>query len=153
MLIILFQLGQRRYGLDSQRVVEVVPAMPVCEMPGTPPAIKGIFEYRGKILPVIDLCELTVGRPAEIFLSTRYLVVRADEAGGRLFALLAEKVTDTLNAPDDAWLDPGVRPPDAPHLGRLVKDEQGALVQCVEVEELITPELLAILKERQEVPA
>jgi chemotaxis-related protein WspB len=153
MLIILFQLGQRRYGLDSQRVVEVVPAMPVCEVPGTPASVKGIFEYRGKILPVIDLCELTVGRPAEIFLSTRYLVVRADEAGGRLFALLAEKVTDTLNVPDDAWLDPGVRPPDAPHLGRLVKDEQGALVQCVEVEELITPELLTILKERQEVPA
>ena len=153
MLIILFQLGQRRYGLDSQRVVEIVPAMPVREVPGTPPAVKGIFEYRGKILPVLDLCQLTVGRPAEIFLSTRYLVVKADEASGHLMALLAEKVTDTMNMDDADWRDPGVVPPEAPHLGRVVKDGRGELVQCVEVEELVTPEIRAILKGRQEVSA
>ncbi len=150
MLIILFQLGERRYGLDSQRVVEVVPAMPVREVPGTPPAVKGLFEYRGKILPVIDLCELTVERPARIFLSTRYLVVEVDSEG-HMIALLAEKVTDTLNVPDDAWLDPGLRPPGAAHLGRLIKDPSGELIQCVEVEELVTPEVRAILKQRQEV--
>ncbi len=153
MLIILFKLGQRRYGLDSQRVVEIVPAMPVREVPGTPPAVKGIFEYRGKILPVIDLCQLTLGCPAEVFLSTRYIVVEADSEKGHLMALLAEKVTDTLTVADDAWLDPGLRPPDAPHLGRLVRDERGELVQCVEVEELITPDIRALLKQRQEAPA
>ncbi|MBC2594528.1 purine-binding chemotaxis protein CheW [Ruficoccus amylovorans] len=153
MLIILFQLGPRRYGLDSQRVVEIVPAMPVREVPGTPAAVKGIFEYRGKILPVIDLCQLTVGRPAEIFLSTRYLVVEANGGSGQLVALLAEKVTDTLTVDEAALLDPGLRPPEAPHLGRVLKDARGELVQCVEVEELITPEIRALLRQCKEVPA
>ncbi|MGE9292924.1 MAG: chemotaxis protein CheW [Puniceicoccales bacterium] len=153
MLIILFTLGDKRYGLDSERVVEVVPAMPVREVPGTPEAVKGLFEYRGKVLPVIDLCTLTVGRPANVFLSTRYLVVKTGQSGERLMALLAEKVTDTLNVEDGAWLDPGLVPPGARHLGRLVRDAAGGLIQCVEVEELVTPEIRELLKERQGVDA
>lgn len=153
MLLILFKLGDRRYGLDSQRVVEIVPAMPLREVPGTPPSVAGIFECRGHVAPVIDLCQLTVGRPARVLLSSRYILVHADDDGERLIALLAEHVTDTLNIAEDALQDAGLRPPDAPHLGKVVKDEQGEMIQCVDVAELLTPEVMAILDREKETTA
>jgi len=149
MLLILFKLGDRRYGLDSRQVVEVVPTLPVREVPGTPPSVVGIFECRGRVAPVIDLCLLTVGRPARDVLSSRYLLVQADESGERILALLAEQVIDTLSVDEKALRDPGLVPPDAPHLGKVIKDADGEMVQCVEVSELLTPEILALLRKRE----
>ncbi|MEM8549461.1 MAG: chemotaxis protein CheW [Verrucomicrobiota bacterium] len=151
MLIILFQLGDKRYGLDTSRVVEIVPMMPLREVPGTPPSVAGLMECRGRVIPVIDLCQLTVGRPAEPVLSTRTILVQAGEHHEQLIALMAEQVTDTLSVEEAELQDTGLRPPDAPHLGKVVKNEVGELVHCVEVDELLTPEIQALLKRGEEV--
>ena len=58
----------------------------------------GLFNYRGAPVPVIDLSQLTLGRPAARRLSTRIVLVHyPDESGGtHLLGLIAERATQTV---------------------------------------------------------
>src|SRR6266850_6687078 len=83
MLYVLFQLGNDRYALEARRVVEVVPLLTLKKIPQAPKGVAGIFVFRGRPVPALDLCELTFGRPAHERLSTRIIVVNcADEGEG-----------------------------------------------------------------------
>lgn len=96
MLAVLFSLGDRRCGLDSAAVERIVPALPLHPVPGAPPGLAGTFDYRGAIIPVLDLVRLAVGRAARPQLSSRIILARHAPAGGapRLVGLLAESVND-----------------------------------------------------------
>ncbi len=96
MLAVLFNLGDRRCGLDSAAVERIVPALPLRPIPGAPPGVAGTFDYRGAMVPVVDLVRLAAGRPARPQLSSRIILARHAPAGGapRLVGLLAESVND-----------------------------------------------------------
>lgn len=53
-----FLLGEERYFVDSNFVVEVAHLKELTPLPGTPPYILGIFNIHGKILAVISLKKL-----------------------------------------------------------------------------------------------
>src|SRR5688572_13503466 len=78
MLYVLFQLGNDRYALEAQRIVEVVPLLALKKIPLAPTGLAGIFNYRGQPVPALDLCELTFGRPVQERLSTRIIIINAD---------------------------------------------------------------------------
>ena len=75
MLFLLFQLGRERYALEAGQVAAVLPLLSIKEIPQAPPAVAGLCNYRGRPVPVIDLSELTLGRPAQSRLSTRIVLV------------------------------------------------------------------------------
>ena len=75
MLCLLFQIGDERYALEAKHAVEVIPFLNLRRIPGTPRGVAGIFNYRGRPVPAVDLCELTLGQPARERLSTRIIVV------------------------------------------------------------------------------
>ena len=66
MLFLLFQLGSDRYAIDALRVVEVLPCVQVKQIPHAPAGIAGVINYRGAPVPVLDLCLLTLRRPAPV---------------------------------------------------------------------------------------
>ena len=146
MLFLLFRLGKDRYALPAREVVEVLPMLEAKQIPQAPPAVRGAFDFRGRPVPLIDLSQLAFGVPAREQLSTRIVLVDyADGRGGtRLLGLLAEQVTETLRRNPDEFRDAGVDVPEARWLGRVASDE-GGLVQWVQVENLLTPELRALL--------
>src|SRR5688572_9662286 len=98
MLFLLLQLGTDRYALDARVVAEVLPLVTLKQLPRAPAGVAGVFDYRGAPVPVIDLCELTLGRPAQRRLSTRIVLTHHDTGGGerRLLGLIAENATATL---------------------------------------------------------
>jgi chemotaxis-related protein WspB len=98
MLFLLFQLGQDRYAIEAQSAVEVVPLLDLKRIPHSPPGVAGIINYRGRPVPAVDLCALTLGRPAREQLSTRIIVMRHQDAQGRpqLLGVIAERATDLL---------------------------------------------------------
>jgi chemotaxis-related protein WspB len=124
----------------------IVPALPLRAVPGTPPAVVGVFAFRNQVTPVIDLAQLALGQPARPAMSSRYVVTRFPLAGGteRFLALLAERVNEVCDVPDDRLRPPGVRSPGAPFLGP-VADTPGGLVQTVTLAQLLPPELQALL--------
>jgi purine-binding chemotaxis protein CheW len=51
------------YAIELVRVREVVPAPALTPLPGAPPALVGVFNLRGDVLPLFDLATL-LGLPA-----------------------------------------------------------------------------------------
>jgi chemotaxis-related protein WspB len=145
MLLVLFSLGEQRYGLDAGVVELIVPALPTRAVPGTPPAVSGIFSFRGEVTPVIDLVRLTLGRPVRAALGSRFIITRFAVAGqARLLALHAESVNEVREVPDEALRQPGIRSPGSPYLGP-VADTPSGLVQTVTLQQLLPPELQTLL--------
>jgi chemotaxis-related protein WspB len=127
MLFLLFQIGQDRYALEASRVVEVVPLLELKQLSQAPPGVAGIFNYRGRPLPAVDLAALTLGRPARDLLSTRIIIVNyPDEAGtNRLLGLIAEHATGVLRKDAQDFVDPGFRRGSSPHVGPMFMDRSG----------------------------
>jgi len=137
-LFLVFQLGTDRYALDAGQVVEVLPVMELKSIPRAPAGVAGVLDYRGEPVPVIDMSQLALGRPAERRMSTRLLIVRYPTAGGepRALGLIAEQATDTLQRDPADFVDPGITSHGASYLGPVITDARG-MVQRVDVAKLL----------------
>jgi len=146
MLFILFQLGRDCYARDASQVVEVLPLVQVKKIPRAPAGVAGVFTYRGAPVPVIDLSELALGRPAHARLSTRLLLVHYPDATGtkRLLGLIAEKATETMRREAGDFVASGVKSDGAPYLGPVAHDARG-LIQWVEVDKLLPASVREVL--------
>ena len=138
MLFLLFQLGQDRYALDTSRVAEVLPLVAITQIPQAPSGVAGLFNYRGVPVPVIDLSQLTMGRPAQSRLNTRIVLVHYPDGGGgtHLLGLIAERVTETVRRDKADFVASGVTNDRAPYLGPVATDAHG-LMQWIDVESLL----------------
>jgi chemotaxis-related protein WspB len=146
MLFLLFQLGPDRYAIDVRQIAEVLPLLSAKQIPGSPPAVLGAINYRGVSVPLIDLSQLALGRPSQKRLSTRIILVNYQDGFGqsRLLGLLAENATETISCAPGEFRDSGLNLPHAPYLGRVLTTE-GGLVQWVEVDQLLRPEVRDLL--------
>jgi len=146
MLFLLFELGQDRYALQATRIAEVLPLVRIKQIPQAPPGVAGMFNYRGAPVPVIDLAELALGRPAERRLSTRILLLHygADSAPPQLLGLIVERATEMLRREPAEFRDAGLANEATPYLGPVTSDARG-LVQRVEIEQLLPPALQELL--------
>jgi purine-binding chemotaxis protein CheW len=72
---LVFSLGGDDYVLALEHVRELVVAAPLTPVPGAPPWVRGIFNLRGSVLPLVDLgVKLGVGSSAAT-LRTSWIVV------------------------------------------------------------------------------
>lgn len=146
MLFLLFQLGNDRYALEAGQVAEVLPLVNLKQIPQAPPAVAGVFDFRGEPVPVVDLSQMALGRPARSRLSTRIIVAHYPDGHGdrRLLGLIAERVTETMRRDSRDFLVSGVDLDAAPYLGPLATDARG-LIQRVDVDRLLTPAVRDLL--------
>lgn len=52
---VVFRIGQEEYGIDIQKVSIIEKMMNIARVPTAPPAILGVVNLRGEIIPVLDL--------------------------------------------------------------------------------------------------
>ena len=95
MLFLHFQIGDDGFALAADQIVEILPLVELKKARHAPEGVAGSFDYRGRFVPVVDLCELELRRPARRRLSTRIIVTRLPEGGG-VVGLIAENATQTL---------------------------------------------------------
>ena len=86
---VVLRLAGSRYVIDMAAVAEVVPRTHVTRVPGTPPWLTGVANWRGRILPVVDIRPL-LGAPATPLPSSARLLVLAGD--GCTVGLVAEAV-------------------------------------------------------------
>ncbi|RMH61555.1 MAG: purine-binding chemotaxis protein CheW [Zetaproteobacteria bacterium] len=146
MLCVRFRLGDDDYAIPARKVERVLPLVDLRPVPRAPAWVAGTMNYHGRIVPVIDLCALHLGRPVRRRVGTRLLLVRFRRGGGdeALLGLLAERVTDMLRVEDEAWQDTGVGVPEAPQLGGIALVDQRQ-VQCIEVDRLLSEDVQRLL--------
>jgi chemotaxis-related protein WspB len=140
MLFLVFELGKDRYALDVHQIAEVLPLVAFKQVPRAPQAMNGLFTYRGAPVPVIDLTQLTLGRPSARRLSTRLVLVHYPDHTGQthLLGLVAERATQTARHEASDFVASGVTNTGAPYLGPVVTDARG-LLQWIDVRTLLPP--------------
>jgi chemotaxis-related protein WspB len=146
MLFLQFQIGPDRYALEASRVVEVIPLLGLKKIPHAPRGVAGMFNYRGEVVPALDLTALTSGQSAAERLSTRILVVRTSVTGRgtRLLGLIAERATSTLRKEAQDFVDPRLTPGSASYLGPVLLDDQG-VIQWIQEQKLLPENLRQLL--------
>jgi len=148
MQLLTFTVAGQAYAIESRRVVEVLPLVPARPIPHTPDYVRGIFTYRGWLVPLVDLARRLAGRPPHERLSTRVVVVEVATPGqdhaqrpARL-GLVAENVISIGSAEAAEASLPDLDLPGAPYLGRILRIG-GQTVQLLHVDRLLPPELTA----------
>ncbi|MFO7984673.1 MAG: chemotaxis protein CheW [Desulfatiglandaceae bacterium] len=137
MLVLLFYLGDTMYTMRCDKVREVAPVVKLKELPHTPHYFAGLFNYRGRVVPVIDLRHLIQGQACEMRMSTRIILVdyvREDNTP-YIIGLMAERVTETLRKSEDAFVWPGLNMNEAPYLGGLVMENKD-MIQYIDLDRL-----------------
>ena len=145
MLILHFYIEDSCYALEYTQVVEVVPMVALRKIPHAPDYVAGLFNYRGRIVPVIDLRHLAQDHPCRAYLSTRIILVNYPGKDGdvHILGLMAERVTETTDKQDAAFADSGIKIEQAPYLGKIAVQEDGEeMVQYIRVEHVL-PEALS----------
>ncbi len=149
MLLLLFEVGSNRFGIDASEIIEVIPLVSLKKVPHAPECVSGVFNYRGQIVPVIDVSALLGERPARSLLSTRIILVKPPEigSGDRLLGILAERATETLSCRREELQPPGITVESAQYLGEILP-HPGGLVQQVTVGSILSDELKSMLYEQ-----
>lgn len=145
MLLLTFSIAGQPYAIESRRVIEVLPLVPARPVPQAPDYLLGIFTYRGRLVPLIDLARRLGLAPPAAKLSTRVIVVEFTAAAGAgpvRVGLVAERVVELRSAAAAEAVMPPLRLPGAEYLDRTLR-LGGETVQLLDVGRLLPPELAA----------
>jgi chemotaxis-related protein WspB len=150
-LYLQLQTGDEGYLLEAARIAHVLPMLQIKRLPGTAAGVTGIVNYQGAPVPVLDLCELFLGRPATAHLSTRLILISAaacDAVGtsgsDRLVGLLAEKVSDTIRLGAHDFISQEIRSEGASYLGAMTH-AHGRLWQRIDLRKLLSANMIGTL--------
>lgn len=138
MLILGFNVGKERYGIEAIKVIEIVPLIELKKVPLSDALIKGLFNYRGTPTPVLDLCQLFEQRNCDNSLSSRIILIEhiLDSQLSSTIGLVAEKVTDVIKCNKNELESNGIRPAKNDFLGHIYK-HNNELIQIVEPSKLL----------------
>lgn len=116
---VVVRLGHGRYAVCAPDVAEVIPVPVLTRIPGAPGWLCGIGNWRGHVLPVIDLRPLLGLEVSPSPSSARVVVLAVDDVE---VGILADAVTGLLPVPDDCEPPPTNVPGSARDLLRGVTD-------------------------------
>lgn len=120
-----FGIDAKRYAIPSITVVEIVRAVAVTSLPGAPPIVTGVIDYRGKILPVFDVAR-RFGQPSRPVRAVHRLIIA--RAAARTVALHVDSV-DRLIDLNAAAIETAPAPIDGSvPIAGLARSEDGMLV-------------------------
>ena len=58
-------IGEERYGVELPYIWEVFPYQQITPLPGVPDMVKGVFNFRGEVVPLYDLMTVITGNTPE----------------------------------------------------------------------------------------
>lgn len=102
---VLLRLGASRYAVRAADVAEVTPVPRITRVPGGPGWLAGVANWRGRMLPVLDLRPLLGAATVPLPSSARLVVVSREDV---IAGLLAEAVPGVY---DETLDDPAPPPP------------------------------------------
>ena len=120
-----FGIDANRYAISATSVVEIVRAVAVMPLPGAPPIVTGLIDYRGAILPVFDVARRFRHASRAVRAAHRLIIATA---GARTVALHVDAVDRLIDLiPETIEVTPSAIDPAVPIAG-LARTHDGMLV-------------------------
>lgn len=94
---LLFRLGGNEYGIDIDRVREIIGLIHISRIPGAPDYVSGVINLRGNAIPVLDLRHRLGHAVKNKFRTNCIMVVDVKVEGKQIpFGILIESVSEVL---------------------------------------------------------
>lgn len=142
-----FRLGEDVYGLDILRVREIRGWSKPRELPNVPRYIKGVMDFRGGIVPIIDLRVRFALAEALYDRETVVILVSVEHEGrSNIMGMVVDRVADVMDvAPGDVKPHPNLGSRlDTRYLPGIVKRGE-QMVLLVDVDKLLDPETFGLM--------
>lgn len=136
-----FFLEQRFFGIEVEKVQEVIRYQVITPVPLAPSVVRGLINLRGQIVTAIDLRRLLQVSDRTDERLPINIVIQTPRQG--IFSLLVDRIGDVLEVDEESF----EHPPDtldgiARELIRGAYKLQGRLLLVLNVEKLFSPEIL-----------
>lgn len=133
---ITFLVDTEEYGVDTLRVQEIIRYLLPVKVPNAPDPIQGVINFRGEVIPVVDLRKTFGLSPLQI---DQYTVIVIIELDGKIFGMVVDRVFDMINIPLSKLNDSSVTNSQAnnKYLQAMVKIE-GRLILILDLNKIIT---------------
>lgn len=92
-----FLVGDVQYAVDILRVREIIRPLPLLALPHAPPAVVGVADHRGQVVPVVEVRRRFGLDPAPSVRRAKWILVDVD---GRTVGLAVDAITGVLAASD-----------------------------------------------------
>lgn len=97
-----FIIDNETYGIDVNRVQEIIGVIPIAHIPNSAEYLKGVINLRGRVVPVIDVRMKFRMKEREYDSTTVILIVEMNE---NAVGLIVDSVSDVLDIPADSMHD------------------------------------------------
>ncbi|CAN7328497.1 chemotaxis protein CheW [Phenylobacterium sp. LjRoot225] len=135
MLHLIFRLDGEAYALEAARIIEILPLVDALRTASASARDAGAINYRGQIVPVLDLAAMTLGRASQRRLSTRIILARCAQSD-ELVGLIAENATEIQRIEPDDFIANNRADQSANYLGPIALGPRGA-IQRIELDHLL----------------
>ena len=138
-----FFVGDEGFGFPMAQVAEIIRLPTTVNVPLTPTTLVGLANLRGEILPILDLRLILEMDESNYNDSTRVIVTDV----GRPVGLIVDRVSKVISC-DESQIEPsdGVKSTTDAHLLTGVIREDDALIQLMDITEIISQEFESVIK-------
>ncbi|WP_353095225.1 chemotaxis protein CheW [Tissierella praeacuta] len=99
---VVFKLGKGEFGIDIMNVKEIGSYEESISLPNTPSFIEGVINYRGNVIPIINLKKRLLLGEFEVTKDTRIIVINLDE---KEIGFIVDEASQTVRV-NDEQIDP-----------------------------------------------
>ena len=141
---VVFALNEQTYGIEINKIKEVLSYRNITPIPHVQEFVKGIINLRGVILPVFDLREKFRLPSVEY---TMFHVIIIVELSDRIMGVIVDEITDVLEIqPDDfqttEYMPPGIQKEFLKGVGKKGDD---MMIILLDMDRLLSPEELELM--------
>ena len=138
-----FILGEEQYGVDILRVKEIRGWETLREMHDVPDYVKGVLDFRGVIIPIVDL-RIRFGIEKVEYLPTTVIIVLAS-GDDHMMGIVVDSVSDVLSVKNSEMKQ-------APSLGSRINTDyvlgmvtlDDGMIMLVDSDKLVDTEALEV---------
>jgi purine-binding chemotaxis protein CheW len=123
--LVVFTLGEQRYGLPLSAVERVARVVGLTNLPSAPAIVMGVVNVQGQVMPVIDVRRRFRLQQREIALTDQFVIAHTTR---RPVALLVDAVTAVLDYSVQEAVTAQDVLPDLQYVEGLVKLEDGLIL-------------------------
>lgn len=136
--VLLFDISEKRFGIRSTQVLEVMRAVALSQIPQAPNGLEGVLNLRGQVVPVLDVRQ-SLGLNAKPLHHTDHMLVL--QCGPNVVAVRVDRAIDLTRL----TTDDEVSKIDGSQLIELVAKTSDGLVDIINPVHLLSAEVTRVL--------
>ncbi|MDG2021526.1 MAG: chemotaxis protein CheW [Phycisphaerales bacterium] len=151
MQVLELTIAGKGFVIPTERVEEVVPAVRTRSLSDAPAWIRGVFDHRGTLIPLLDLHLLIEEEAARTLIGSRIIIINVDQAleradgSRRTIGLMVERIQEVLEVESPGENDfSGIAVESRPYLREILHSEDRTL-QLIDPDRILRSEHQEIL--------